>query len=92
MPIAVLMQRGTVRTRKKPGRWFGNYPPDSPAEWLAEGHVTCSIRCLNGDCKRAVDVRLDTVPQDQPWSRIGPKPALHRMRSTWCGEHRAQLA
>jgi hypothetical protein len=34
----------------------GRYPPGSPAEWLAEGHVTCSIRCLNGDCKRMVDV------------------------------------
>jgi hypothetical protein len=46
------------------------YPPGSPAEWLAEGHVTCSIRCLNGNCKHMVDVRLDTLPQDQPWSRV----------------------
>jgi hypothetical protein len=41
------------------------YPPRSPAEWLAEGG-------LNGDHMRMVDVRLDTLPQDQPWSRIGP--------------------
>ena len=31
-----------------------------------------SIQRLNGECKRMVDVRLDTPPQDQPWSRIGP--------------------
>jgi hypothetical protein len=43
----------------------------SPAEWLAEGHVTCSIPCLNGVCTHMVDVRLDTLPQDQPWSRVG---------------------
>jgi len=24
-----------------------------------------------GDCKRMVDVRLDTLPPDQPWSRVG---------------------
>ena len=67
LPIAVLTPRGTVRTRKTPGRWSGNYPPRSPAEWLAEGHGTCNIQCLYGHC-----VRLDTLPQDQPWSRIGP--------------------
>jgi len=44
----------------------------SPAEWLAEGHVTCSIQCLNGDCKHQADVRLDTLPQDQPWSCGAP--------------------
>jgi hypothetical protein len=63
---------GTIHTRRKPGRWSGRYSPRSPAEWLAEGHVTCSIRCLNGDCKRMVDVRLDTLPLGRPWSRIGP--------------------
>jgi hypothetical protein len=52
-------------------RWAGNYPPESPAEWIAEGHVTCNIQCLNADCKRMVDVSLDTLPQDRPWSRIG---------------------
>jgi hypothetical protein len=72
LPIAVLTSRGTVRTRKRPGRWSGNYPPGSPAEWLAEGHITCSIRCLNGDCKHMVVIRLDTLPLDRPWSRIGP--------------------
>jgi hypothetical protein len=42
-----------------------------PAEWLADGHVTCSIQCLNGRCDRRADVRLDTLPQDQPWARVG---------------------
>ena len=81
LPIAVLTPRGTVRTRKKPGRWSGRYPPGGPAEWISEGHVTCSIRCLNGDCKRLVDVRLDTLPQDRPWSRIGAN-----LLCTECGE------
>jgi hypothetical protein len=46
------------------GRWSGNYPPDSPAEWRAEGHVSCSVGCLNGDCKDLVDVRLETLPRN----------------------------
>jgi hypothetical protein len=46
--------------------------PGGPAEWLADGHVTCSVQCLSGECdRRMVDVRLDTLPQDQPWSRVG---------------------
>ncbi len=39
--------------------------------WIAEGHVTCNIQCLNGRCKHMVDVRLDTLPLDRAWSRIG---------------------
>ena len=62
-----------MRTRRKPGRWSGNYPPRSPAEWIDEKHVTCSIRCLNGDCRRMVDVRLDTlatrIPRRNPLAR-----------------------
>jgi hypothetical protein len=80
IPIAVLARRGTVRTRKKPGWWSGNYPPGSPAQWLAEGHVTCNVQCLNGHCRHVVDVRLDTLPQDQPWSRVG-----RNMICTECG-------
>ena len=35
-------------------------------------HVTCCVQCLSGECsKRTVDVRLDTLPQDQPWSVVG---------------------
>ncbi|MET4538123.1 hypothetical protein ABIB86_008670, partial [Bradyrhizobium sp. JR1.7] len=33
--------------------------PGSPAEWLADGRLTCGIQCLNGSCDRGVDVRLD---------------------------------
>jgi hypothetical protein len=33
-----------------------------------------------GDCKRMVDVRLDTLPQDQPWSQVG-----RRLICTECG-------
>jgi hypothetical protein len=72
MPIAILTPRGTVRTRKRPGKWSGRYPPGSPALWLAEGHVTCSVHCLNGGCKHRVDVRLEALPQERPWSRVGP--------------------
>lgn len=53
-------------------RWAGHYPPGSPAEWLANGHATCCVHCLSGDCdRRMVDFRLDLLPQDQPWSVIG---------------------
>ena len=53
-------------------RWAGNYPPGSPAEWLADGHVTCCVQCLSGECdRRMVDVPLDGLPQDEPWSRVG---------------------
>lgn len=45
-------------------KWAGHYPPRSPAERLADGHVICSIQCLNGRCDRRVDVRLDALPQD----------------------------
>jgi hypothetical protein len=54
--------------------WTGKYPPGGPAEWIADGHVTCNIQCSGGNCgQRMVDVRLDTLPQDLPWSRIGPR-------------------
>jgi hypothetical protein len=76
--------------RKRRGRWSGQYPPGSPAEWLAYGHVTCSISCLSGDCRNVVDVRLETLP-DQPWSRIG-----RNLICTACGarygKHQAELA
>ena len=58
-----------MRTPKNSGSWSGRYPAGSPAEWLADSRVMCSIRCLMGDCKHMVDVRLDTLPQDQPWAR-----------------------
>jgi len=36
----------------------------SPAEWIADGHVTCNVMC-NG-CLCTVNVRLDALLQDQP--------------------------
>lgn len=52
-------------------KWSGRtFPPGSLAEWLADGHVTCNIQC-HGGCGRMVDFRLDALPQDQPWSRVG---------------------
>ena len=48
-----------------------SFPARSPGEWVSGGHFTCNIRCLNGGCKRVVDVRLDRLPLDHPWSRLG---------------------
>jgi hypothetical protein len=46
------------------------YPPGGPAEWMADGHVTCNIQCSAKCDRRMVDVRLDALPQDLPWSTI----------------------
>jgi hypothetical protein len=47
------------------------YPLGSAAEWIADGHATCNIQCSGGKCdRRMVDVRLDTLPQNLPWSTI----------------------
>jgi len=35
----------------------GNYPPGSPAEWLADGRVTCNFQC-HGGCDRLIDVGI----------------------------------
>jgi hypothetical protein len=48
-----------------------NFPLGTPAQWIAEGHVTCNIQCSARRCaRRMVDVRLDNLPQDLPWSMI----------------------
>jgi hypothetical protein len=47
------------------------YPLGTPGSWIAEGHVTCNVQCAARTCsRRAIDVRLDTLPQDLPWSAI----------------------
>jgi hypothetical protein len=47
------------------------FPLGTPAKWIADGHVTCNIQCSGGNCdRRMVDVRLDTLPLDLPWSTI----------------------
>jgi hypothetical protein len=38
-------------------------------DWIASGHATCNVQCHG--CSRMVDVRLDALPQDRPWSRVG---------------------
>jgi hypothetical protein len=59
-----------MTSRQRP--WTSRYPPRSPADWIADGHVTCSIQCSSGKCRhRMVDVRLDALPQHQPWTTIG---------------------
>src|SRR5258705_11553227 len=60
-----------MRPRRRYTKWSRRFPPGSPAEWIAGGHVTCNIQCLNGGCKRTVDFRLDRFPLDHPWSRVG---------------------
>jgi hypothetical protein len=68
----------------------GNYPPGSPAEWIADGHVTCDIQC-HGGCDRLVDVRLETLPQDL---LVADRRSicLQGMRHGRFCEHRAKLA
>lgn len=56
--------------RRRYTKWSGHYPPGSPSDWVADGHVTCNIQC-HGGCGRRVDFRLKALPQDRPWSRVG---------------------
>lgn len=57
------------------------WPLGTPAEWIADGHVTCNVQCSSGRCRhRMVDVRLDTLPRDLPWSTIA-----RRLLCTQCG-------
>jgi hypothetical protein len=49
----------------------GHFPPGSPADWVAAGHVTCNIQ-RHGGCNRRIDVRLDALPLDQP-RRMEPR-------------------
>jgi hypothetical protein len=47
------------------------FPLGTPASWSADGHVTCNIQCSARTCdRRMVDVPLNTLPQDLPWSAI----------------------
>jgi len=60
-----------MASQRPQSRWTGKYPPGGPAEWIADGHVTCNIQCSGGKCdRRMVDVRLDTLPQNLPWSVV----------------------
>jgi len=62
----------SMTSQRRHSRSTDKYPPGGPAEWLADGHVTCSIQCSGGKCdRRMLDVRLDTLPQNLPWSTIG---------------------
>jgi hypothetical protein len=58
----------------------------------AEKHVTCSIQCLNGRCERRVDVRLHTLPRDQPWSAHRLAPGLLGMWRRRICAYRPELA
>ena len=63
-----------MASQRPRSRRTDKYPPGGPAEWLADGHVTCNIQCSGGKCdRRMVDVRLDALPQDLPWSTIGSR-------------------
>ena len=56
---------------RRHARSTDNYPLGTPAKWIADGHVTCNIQCSAKCDRRMVDVRLDALPQDLPWSTIG---------------------
>jgi hypothetical protein len=60
-------------------KWSGHYPPGSPAEWIAEGHVTCHIQC-HGGCGRSVDVRLDAPAPRSAVVTRRLAPRLHGLR------------
>jgi hypothetical protein len=70
--MAAAAESSAMTSQRQNSRWTSKYPPAGPAEWLADGHVTCNIQCSGGKCdRRMVYVRLDTLPQDLPWSTIG---------------------
>jgi hypothetical protein len=74
-------------------RCTGKFPPAGPADWIADGHVTCNIQCSGGKCdRRMVDVRLDTRPQGFALVDNRPAPCLQEMRHRRFCEHRAELA
>jgi hypothetical protein len=55
-------ESSAMTSQRQQFRHTGKCPPGSPAEWLADGHVTCNIQCSGGTCnRRMVDVRLDTL-------------------------------
>jgi hypothetical protein len=69
-----------MASQRRRARWTGKYH-------LVAGRldcrrpVTCNVQCSSGQCdRRMVDVRLDTLPQDLPWSKIG-----WRLICTECG-------
>jgi len=63
-----------MASQRPQSRRTDNYPLGTPAKWIADGHVTCNIQCSGGKCDcRMVDVRLDTLPQDLPWSKISSR-------------------
>jgi hypothetical protein len=70
-PIAVLTERGTVRTRKVPGQWRQTYQAGGPASWIRNGFVTVGVHCLTGACRHQATVKLATLPQDLTWVQIG---------------------
>jgi hypothetical protein len=60
-----------MTSQRRHSRSTDKYSLGSPAEWIADGHVTCNIQCSGAKCdRRLVDVRLDTLPQALPWSTI----------------------
>ena len=61
--------------RRPESRW----PLGSPGEWIADGHVTCSVQCTSRKCNRSfVDIRLETLPPDLPWTDLGPRMACRQ--------------
>jgi hypothetical protein len=71
--ICVLLSatESSAMASQRRARSTDSYPLGTPAESIADGHVTCNIQCSGGKCdRRMVDVRLDTLPQGLPWSTI----------------------
>lgn len=81
IPAAILTSRGTLRTRKQPGKWGQRYQPGGPAVWLEWGFITVGLHCIAGDCGHYAQVRLVDLPQDQTWAQIG-----RQLLCSACGE------
>jgi|GEM_PF-5972409 len=78
-PIAILTERGTIRTRRRVPSATPRYPISSPGAWMADGHRTAHVRCTW--CGHQVNsLRLDQLPPDWPWRRV-----CRAMLCTECG-------
>jgi hypothetical protein len=61
--------------RQLESRW----PLGTPGERIAEGHFTCAVQCTSRKCSRnSIDIRLETLPTDLPWTVLGPRMACRQ--------------
>ena len=86
IPFAPIPIANTDRTRDRANAQAGEagtatLPAGWPCGMALARPVTCHVQCLAEHCNHRVDIPLTTLPQDQPWSRVGPA-----MLCSECGE------